>query len=509
MPPISLKTLAYACSPSMAHPFLNKIQASDVGLRLARGVFWSMAGAVISRGLMLCATVLVARMLGKTVYGELGMIQSTVGMFGVFAGFGLGLTATKHVAEFRQGDPERAGRIIGLSGLFAMGTGGLMALGLFIFAPWLAEHTINAPHLAGVLRIGALILFINALNGAQTGALSGFEAFKTIAHVNLFVGLLSFPILVCGAYFGGLTGAVWALAINLCFNWLLNHIALRKEAHRYRIPFSFRNCSRELPVLWSFALPATLSGIMVGPANWACRALLTNQPNGYDEMGILTASLVFQGLLIFVSGMLSAPLLSMISNAGVNISEKLGTVNILSTWILGVIVAIPLLCFPEVGQMVFGNDYATRSFQVTFSLVVFCTSIMTFKAGLTRIMVANNILWWGFFSNTLWAIILIGSTVFLVHWGASGLAVSFVIAYTLQTVILFPLYYARNLVPKGTLLSVESVLIWFVLVGLVSLNIANVSLLFRSIVFVPFMLVAGIAFIRITKGATIAKDTIT
>ncbi|NOZ40854.1 MAG: oligosaccharide flippase family protein [Planctomycetes bacterium] len=76
-----------------------------------------MAGAVISRGLMLVASILVARMLGKTVYGELGMIRSTVGMFGVFAGFGLGLTATKHVAEFRESDPERAGRIVGFTEL--------------------------------------------------------------------------------------------------------------------------------------------------------------------------------------------------------------------------------------------------------------------------------------------------------------------------------------------------------------------------------------------------------
>jgi O-antigen/teichoic acid export membrane protein len=61
-------------------------------------------------------------MLGKTGYGELGMIQTTVGMFGVFAGFGLGVTATKHVAEFRRSDPARAGRIIGLSSVFAVGT---------------------------------------------------------------------------------------------------------------------------------------------------------------------------------------------------------------------------------------------------------------------------------------------------------------------------------------------------------------------------------------------------
>ena len=49
-------------------------------------MFWTFAGTVISRGLMFVATVAVARILGKTAYGELGMIQSTVGMFSVFAG---------------------------------------------------------------------------------------------------------------------------------------------------------------------------------------------------------------------------------------------------------------------------------------------------------------------------------------------------------------------------------------------------------------------------------------
>lgn len=495
---IGVKKTIYTCCPDFLHPVLNRVEASEIGYRLAKGVFWSMAGAVISRGLMLAAWVLVARMLGKTGYGELGMIQSTVGMFGVFAGFGLGLTATKHVAEFRSSDPARAGRIISLSWAVAMVTGGLMALGLFIFAPWLAEHTINAPHLSGVLRIAALILFINALNGAQTGALAGFEAFKTIAYVNLFVGLISFPILVGGAYFSGLTGAVWALAINLGVNWLLNHLALRKEARRYNVPFTFRNCSRELSILWRFSLPAVLAGSMVSPVNWICSALLVNRPNGYGEMGIFTAALVFQHILLFASGMLNAPLLSMVSNAGANVSEKLGTVNILSSWILGVVFAILLLCFPEIAQALFGADFDTRSFTVTFSLVVFCTTVMMFKAGLARVLAANSLLWWGLFSNTVWAIILIGCAVFFVQWGAPGLALSFSIAYILNTVILVPLYYFRELVPKGTLLSLESAIIWFILVVLVFLNIADVSLRVRSIVFLPCMLLVGIGFKRIT-----------
>jgi O-antigen/teichoic acid export membrane protein len=313
---MSVKSLVYACCPPFLRQMIDRVERSSLDYRLAKGVFWSIAGAVISRGLILIASVLVARMLGKTVFGELGMIRSTVAMFGVFAGFGLGLTATKHVAEFRQSDPDKAGRIIALSNLFAIVSGGLMALGLFIFAPWLAEHTINAPHLAGVLRIGALMLFINALNGAQIGAMAGFEAFKAIARVNLFVGLISFPILVCGAYFGGLIGAVWALSINFGVNWLLNHLALNKEARRYRVPFTFRNCRREISVLWKFSLPAALCGSMVGPVNWACSALLVNQPAGYSEMGIFTAANQWRMAILFIPSLVVQVALPLFSSLG-------------------------------------------------------------------------------------------------------------------------------------------------------------------------------------------------
>jgi O-antigen/teichoic acid export membrane protein len=496
---MSVKSLAVTWCPSFIRPAFSRIERSPIGYRLARGMFWSMAGAVISRGLMMVASIAVARMLGKVGFGELGMIQSTVGMFGVLAGFGLGLTATKHVAEFRGSDPERAGRIIALSGVVALISGGLMALALLVFAPWLAERTIAAPHLAGVLRIGALILFVSALNGAQTGALSGFEAFKTIAHVNLYVGLISFPLLICGAYFGGLTGAVWALAVNLGFNWLFNHFALRKEARRFHVPFTFKDCRREMPILWTFSLPLVLGGAMVGPVRWICGAMLVNRPDGYGEMGIFTAALVVQNLLIFVSGMLNAPLLSMISNEGPNKSDKLEVVNILSTWLLGVIPAVPLLCFPEITLALFGAEYDSRSLALTFSLVVFYTTIMMFKAGLARVLAANNLQWWGFFSNAFWAIILVASARFLMRWGAPGLAASFAIAYIANTVILVPLYYSRNLVPKGTLLSPESALLWLILIVLLALNIAGAPLHIRAIAFVPSLLFCAVAFLSIAN----------
>lgn len=425
------------CPPPL-RKVIARVQSSPLGYRLLKGAFWSLTGAVISRGLMFAATVLVARILGKNVFGELGMIQSTVGMFGVFAGFGLGLTATKHVAEFRDSDPDRAGRIIGLSELVAIVTGGLLALGLFLFAPWLAEHIINAPHLAGVLRIAALILFINALNGAQTGALSGFEAFKTIAHVNVFVGLISFPLLVCGAWFGGLTGAVWALTINLGVNWLLNHLALRKEARRYRVPFTFRNCGRESSVLWTFSLPLALSSSLAGPVLWAANALLVNQPEGYAELGLYTA--VYQLFLpaSFVTAIAANVYLPILSSSFATDSLERFRVHakkMLFTNGIGLLLfSLVLLGLSPLLLPIYGGDFRF-SFNLTF-FVFLSSTLAAFGGYLNSILIAMHMPYYGLIGNAIWAVIYLPLFRFLSRFGAVGMAISLLISLFLSQVFI-------------------------------------------------------------------------
>jgi O-antigen/teichoic acid export membrane protein len=430
-----LKTIIYACIPSSLHPFLKRVENSGTGSRLARGVFWSVAGTVISRGLMLLATIAVARLLGKSGYGELGMIQSTVGTFGVFAAFGLGMTATKHVAEFREKDPERAGRTIAMAWVVTAVTGGVMALALALFAPWLAVHMINAPHLANLLQIGSLLLFFNALNSAQTGALSGFEAFKTIAKVNLAVGFLSFPILILGAYLGGLTGAVWALVINLCCNWLLNHVALRREAARFHVPLAFRLWQKELPMLWSFSLPAVLAGSLVGPVNWLCSALLVNQPNGYAEMGIFSAADQLCYLVSFLPGMLCSVVLPMMSNQLGNNNRKKSTQLLWVSIRLNVLTVTPIILIASILSPFIMGLYG-ESFRSSWQVLVImllATGISAVNMAIGQTLAATNRMWIGFMMNAVWACVYLVVTYFLADNGAMGIAIARGVAYVCHT----------------------------------------------------------------------------
>ncbi len=389
---------------------------------------------------MLVATVLVARMLGQTTYGEYGMIQSTLfGMFGVFAGFGLGLTATKHVAEYCRSDPDRAGRIIGLSGLIAVATGGAMGMAVLIFAPWLAGHLLNAPHLTGVLRIGALILFINALNGAQTGALSGFEAFRTITHVNLLAGLLSFPILVCGAWFGGLTGAVWALAVNLGFNWLLNHLALRREARRFGVPFTVQHCRREWPVLWRFSLPAVLTGSMVGPINCLCAAMLVHRANGYSEMGVFSAANQWYAALLFLPGVLGGVVLPVLSEQYGRDDKKRSAKTLIFAIKVNILLMLPLILAAGIASPYIMGLYGEgfRSGWPTLVVVLLTAALIAVQSPVVQILAASGNMWLWFLMNLGWALTFVVGTFLLVDLGSLGLALSRGIAGAVHSIWIF------------------------------------------------------------------------
>jgi len=399
--------------------------------RLAKGVFWSFAGALISRVLALVASILVARMLGKEHFGELGIIQSTVGMFGAFAGFGLGLTATKYVAEFRVKDPSKAGRIIAFSSATAVVSGAIMAVVLAVLAPWLAAKTLAAPHLAGLLRISALLLFLGAVNGAQTGALAGFEAFKTIAKVSLAAGVLTFPCMVGGVYIAGLEGAVWGLAVSLAANWLLNHIALRVEARRANVPLHLSGCMQERSVLWTFSLPAVLAVAMIGPVTWLCNAILVNRPNGYSEMGIFNAANQWFAALMFLPSVLAQATMPMLSER-LGDGDALRSKKILSYSIkLNALVILPIAIAGSVASpyimSLYGEGFAGAW---TTLVVVFLTAgVLAVQVPVGNIIIASGKLWTGFVMNSGWAVAFLIFTLILVSYGALGLAGARLIAY--------------------------------------------------------------------------------
>jgi len=426
----------YSVLPITLQIFWKRVEDNDIGSRIAKGAYWSLIGSIVSQGLMLIASIVVARILGKTEFGELGMIRSTVNMFAVFAGFGLGLTATKYIAEFRIKDKYKTGKIIGLTTLFAGGTGGIIAVAILFAAPYLAEKTINAPHLVNEIRFSALMLFFSALNGAQTGILAGFEAFKTIAKVNLVAGLLAFPVQIGFTLFLGLPGSVIGFGLNFLVLWTLNYIAVRKESAKYGINIQYKNSLKEWPVLYKFSLPALLSGLMVSPVIWACNAILVNQPKGYEEMAIYDAANQWRSAILFIPAILSQialPLLS--SSKNQRQYNRILKLNVFIIFIVSLLMAIGVSLFSTVIMKTYGKGFAEGN--TVLIILAFTTILISINGVIGQAIAGKGKMWIGFIFNSVWGLILLTSSFFLLSagYGARGLAFSFFISYAFHSII--------------------------------------------------------------------------
>jgi O-antigen/teichoic acid export membrane protein len=424
----------FAASPTMLHPLWQRFRASPLSVRLAKGVFWSLLGAIVSRAAGVAGSVVVARLLGITAFGEFTMIQSTVGLFGTFAGLGLGITAIKYVAELRESDPTRCGRVIGLILSVATAGGCVCGLMLFMFAPWMATHTLAAPQLAPLLRAGAALVLFSALQGVYSGALGGFEAFKDVARVNWIGAVLGTPLVAVGTYLAGLPGAVVGTVLQLAIGCLLGHFALRKVAARAGVRLNYGLDLSDFRILWRFSLPAFLSAALAGPASWVCNTFLANQPNGFKEVALMNVAGQWRNALIFLPQMTTSVLTPMLANLyGAGKREEFNALlrrNLLFNIALCLALTVPLALGVRVILGWYGPAFLVGT--PVFLLTLCGVAVTAGNNLLSRAMQAAGRAWTEMTFSLLWSIVLVGGCFWQVPaHKAVGLAASYLGAFLL------------------------------------------------------------------------------
>ena len=412
------------------------LPAGSLRARLAGGAFWSTVGAVATQGSSTLAAIITARFLGDDGFGELAMVRNTLTMFAAFAGLGLGLTANKYLAETRTADPGRAGRILGLSYAMACGSGLLMAVLAFAFAEPLAGRTMANEGLAPYLRLSAPILLTGTLNGVQIAALAGLEAFRRSSLWTTAVALTGSVLTVWGVAVAGISGALWAGLISGVIGFIVLERVLAAETRRAGVRVTFRGIGQELPLIWSFALPSGLSGLMVSPVTWGAAAMLVNRPGGYGEMGVFNAANQWRNLVLFVPvavGQVVLPMLSNLQAAGerdryVRALKFNGALNLL----VCLAAALPVIVASEWIMRTYGPDFRGR--WAVLVLLVLSGALQAVIGVVGQALASLGRMWWGLILNAAWAAELLAATWFWLPLGATGLALAYLVSYLLHLV---------------------------------------------------------------------------
>jgi O-antigen/teichoic acid export membrane protein len=433
--------------------FVERRSASPLATRLIYGSLWSLGGSLSSRVLGLLAAVLAARILGKATYGELGILQSTIGMFGALAGFGMGTTAAKFVGEFRHTDPAKAGRIIALSSIVSWISGITLGAVLWALGPSLAQGSLSNPELAPYIQLSALLLLLNTVNGAQVGVLCGLEAFRGVSSVNAFIGVLGLPLIVGGAMLFQLWGVVWGLIIAQAGGCLAGVRIMNREAARLHIPIpSWSRTAAEVPLIWEFALPATLGCLVVSPVNWACTAMLAVQPHGWEQVGALNAANQWFGALLWLPYLIAQSVLPILSERiGVHDNTSSAKVVVASVKVTAVVT----LPFVIIGSLFskyimggYGGEFAGDWPALVISLITCIVVAVQVPVG--NLVAASGRMWDGLGMNLLWAVVFLVGTWFSLEWGVLGLVSARFVAYAAQGVwgVAFTALWVRSVARK-------------------------------------------------------------
>jgi O-antigen/teichoic acid export membrane protein len=334
----------------------------------------NLIAVAFNQGSTLLASIIVARILMKQGFGEYAMVQTTLVTLASLSQLAAGYTAAKYIAEYRSVDPERAGRIMGLCTLVSASMAGVGTLLLVTIAPWIAGTVLKAPHLGIALIIGSGFLFFSAINGYQTGALSGLEAYRGLAKAGVTSGIVAVAAISLGAWWGGLNGAIVGLSVSAIVRCIIHNRWLWIEIRAQGIKPQYRgSLSQEKTIIFKFALPAAIAGYYSMPMIWLANAFLARQPGGYGEMALYTAANNLRILVLFLPNVMNSVGLSVLNNkkaeGDINQYHRVFRSNVLYIFLVSLGGLFVVGVFGRPALQLFGRDFEAGYFLLWLLLI--------------------------------------------------------------------------------------------------------------------------------------------
>jgi len=385
---------------------------------------------------------LVARELGQVRFGEFGLIQATLGVVGLMAGLGLGATATRFMAMYAANDPPRAGRVVALVSLVAVGTVVLSAAGLLMASGAIARSMLHAPHLQTALIWGTLLMVATTFRGVQRGVLAGLERFDSIAKLDVLDGAISLVGMLALSRFLGVQGALLGLAISAGVVWLAGFVSLRTALRSRRVVISYRGCWAERNILIGYGLPSVLANIVATPVLWLAMTFTARSEQGYAGLGLYNAAYQWHGPMMFIPlivATVSIPVLVQEWEAGRTARFRKVTFSLCG---LTLGIALPPVIFASLLSPWIMSLYGPgfREGSMILVLLLVAAPLHALANISSAALLGMNRAWSVLGANMAWGAGLLTMTVWLVPTsGVMGLAVAFLAAYCVLGALCFGL----------------------------------------------------------------------
>ena len=259
------------------------------GKRIFKNTVFLMLSSVVSLGISLVTTSLIARSIGPELYGKYTFGLSYILLFSVLANFGLESLFIREAARDRKNISEMIFDILHLKVVLA-----LFAIGAIIVSINIFHYPKSTINIVYILCIG---LFFQILSNSVLAVYRSLERMGIIACFGLGFRVISAIIVIASIYFKvGLVGIVSAFSIGNAAVFFVSIMLFYKEFKLMRLKVSLRKwvelARRGMP----FYISALLTMVY-----FKINVVMLSKMRGELEVGFYMAAATLVESLLFIS----------------------------------------------------------------------------------------------------------------------------------------------------------------------------------------------------------------
>jgi O-antigen/teichoic acid export membrane protein len=160
------------------------------------GSFWALGARVISTGLAMVTTIIVARIYGADVLGIVAMINSFLTLATIFTVLGTNTAILRLIPEhITKYSVSSAFKVYRKTQFFVAGISIVSGGILFVASPLITTNFFSKPHLSSFFSLAAVFIVFKSLVLLNTQAVRGVKLIKTFAFMQVLPALTNLLVL--------------------------------------------------------------------------------------------------------------------------------------------------------------------------------------------------------------------------------------------------------------------------------------------------------------------------
>ena len=372
----------------------------------ARGSFILLLGQVVSTVVAAIGSILVARFLGSTSYGQVTVAMIPVSIAALFGDWGVSSALIKFIAQYRFEQKTEELKAFVQTGLLLKAAGGVfLSLIIFFLSGFLAVNVFHQPRLKLLIEIASANLFAQSLISTSQSIFIGFERMEfhslTVIIASILKSLLA-PILVLLGYgaFGAVLGKTVPIVVTGILGITIVAFAFLKDGSSSRSTLGHLQASK---ILLSYGYPLFLSKILTGGLSQFYNFLIAIYVD-VSMIGNYKAATNFSVLITFLTMPIASVLFPLFSKLDVEEGSTLRLVfqSSVKYWALISVPAIAgmITLSGQLIRIIYGSSYQFAPFFLKLYLVLFlyeglgslCSVNMLKGQGRTKVIFLKNLL---------------------------------------------------------------------------------------------------------------------